>query len=147
MLHVTTDAMAKKNSKDRVRKWRDRQKKIGGRSLSCWLSLDAARNLDRIKALTGDTNSQAIADALEKQYQSVWYSKMTELKLNIQKQIEQGAKRWDVIRLYHEMIKLLRYDYSSAETVKTALNHLGVPNYNGKTGRWKIDQVRRLMNP
>jgi hypothetical protein len=136
-----------KNTKDRVRKWRDRQKKLGGRSFSCWLSLDAARNLDRIKALTGATNGQAIADALEKQYQSVWYSKVTELKLNIQKQIEQGAKRRDMTRLYHEMIKLLRYDYSSTEAVKAALNHLNVPDYNGKTGHWKIDQVRRLMNP
>ena len=136
-----------KNTKDRVQKWRDRQKKLGGRSLSCWLSPDASRNLDRIKALTGATNGQAIADAVEKLYQSVWYSKVTELKTNIQEQIERKANRQDMTRLYHKIIKILRYDYSSAETVKTALNHLGVPNYNGKTGRWKIDQVRRLMNP
>jgi hypothetical protein len=136
-----------KNTKDRVQKWRDRQKKLGGRNFSCWLSIDAARNLDRIKALTDATNSQAIADALEKQYQSVWYNKVTELKLNIQKQIEQGARRYDMSRLYYEMIKLLRYDYSSTEAVKSALNHLNVPDYNGKTGKWKIDQVRRLMNP
>jgi hypothetical protein len=136
-----------KQIKDRVRKWRDRQKEIGGRSFSCWLNPDAARNLDRIKALTGATNSQVITDALEKLYQSVWYGKVTELKLDIQKRIEQGAKRWDITRLYYEMIRLLRYDYSSTEAVKAALNHLNVPDYNGKTGKWKIDQVRRLMNP
>lgn len=136
-----------KNSKDRVRKWRDRQRELGGRSFSCWLSPDAARNLDRIKALTGATNDQAIADAVEKLYQSVWYGKVNELKTDIQARIEQGATRRDMTRLYHEMIKFLRYDYGSADAVKAALNHLGVPDYNGKTGKWKIDQVRRLMNP
>jgi hypothetical protein len=69
------------------------------------------------------------------------------LKTAIQEQISQGARRQDVTRLYYEMIKILRYDYSSAQAVKAALNQLAVPNYNGKTGNWKIDQVRRLMNP
>lgn len=46
---------------------------VSGRSLSCWLGLDAAHNLDRIKALTGATNDQAIADALGELYQSVWH--------------------------------------------------------------------------
>ena len=136
-----------KSTKDRVQKWRDRQKNRGGRSLSCWLSLDAARNLDRIKELTGATNDQTIADALGELYQSVWYRKVSELKTAIQEQISQGARRQDVTRLYHEMIKILRYDYNSAQAVKAALNQLAVPNYSGKTGSWKIDQVRRLMNP
>jgi hypothetical protein len=134
-----------KSTKDRVQKWRDRKKNQGGRSLSCWLGLDAARNLDRIKALTGATNDQAIADALGELYQSVWHRKIYELKSTIEEQISQRAKRQDVERLYHAMINLLRYDYSSAQAVKAALNQLAVPNYNGKTGSWKIEQVRRFM--
>jgi dihydroneopterin aldolase len=63
----------------------------------------------------------------------------------IEEQISQGAKRKDVARLYHEIIELLRYDYSSTQAVKAALNKLAVPNYSGKTGSWKVDQVRRLM--
>jgi hypothetical protein len=136
-----------KSTKDRVQKWRERQKKRGGRSLTCWLNASAARNFKLIKALTGATNDQTIADALGERYQSVWYRKVSELKTAIQEQISQGARRQDVTRLYYEMIKILRYDYSSAQAVKAALNQLAVPNYNGKTGNWKIDQVRRLMNP
>jgi hypothetical protein len=136
-----------KSTKDRVRKWRDRKKNRGGRSLSCWLDLDAARNLDRIKALTGATNDQTIADALGELYQSVWYRKVYDLKAAVEEQISQGAKRKDIARLYHELIELLRYDYSSAQAVKAALNKLTVPNYSGKTGSWKIDQVRRPMQP
>jgi len=134
-----------KEIKDRVQKWRNRQKKIGGRSFSCFLSPDAARNIDHIKALTGATNAQIVADAVEKLYQSVWFGKFTELKANIQEQIEQGAKRQDITRLHHEMIKLLRHDYSSEEDIKVAFNQLGVPDYSGKPGRWKISQIRILM--
>ena len=136
-----------KSTKDRVQKWRDRQKNQGGRSLSCWLSLDAARNLDRIKALTGETNDQTIADALEELYQSVWHRKVSELQTAIHEQISQGAERQDMTRLYRKIIKLLRYDYSSAKAVKTVLNQMAIPNYSGKTGNWRIDQVRHLMYP
>jgi hypothetical protein len=136
-----------KSTKDRVRKWRDRQKKRGGRSLTCWLDASAARNFKLIKAMTGATTDAIIADALDELYRHSWHTRLAVLLENLRKLQAQPTSKSDLTVVYQQLIAIIAYDTNSPAEIKKALNRLEVPNYNGQTGNWKIDQVRHLMNP
>jgi hypothetical protein len=47
--------------------------------------------------------------------------------------------------IYQDLIRIFQLDYDSAADIKKALNSFEIPNYSGKTGNWKINQVRELM--
>ena len=57
-----------KSVKKRVREWRERKAREGGRSLSTWLEPDTARMLDFLLGHYGETVSPVIARAIESLY-------------------------------------------------------------------------------
>jgi hypothetical protein len=134
-----------KTSRDRVKQLRERRKKSGGRTLSCWLERYTARKLDLIKEITGHTNDKIIKDALEQFYERVIFDTVAELRLQIQEKQKQKAQKPDLLLLYGNLIKNLQYQYIKLEDIKKALNSLGVPDLGGHSGNWKVDQIRQLM--
>ncbi len=134
-----------KTSQQRVSQLRERRKKSGGRSLSCWIELDTARKLDRIKIMTGNTNDTIIHDAIEQFYERVFFNTIAELNIKIQENQKAGAEKLELLLLYKELIKNLQFDYGPLEDLKKVLNHFGVPDLGGHTAKWKVDQIRNLM--
>jgi hypothetical protein len=57
-----------KTSKERVRKWREKQAKKGGRSLSTWLEPETAQMLDYLLKHYGETAAPLVARAIAALY-------------------------------------------------------------------------------
>jgi hypothetical protein len=130
-------------AKERMRKLRGKRE---GRALTVWLYPDADRRFRNIKAITGDGNDAIIAMALEGAYETVFFRRVHELAEQIRASQAVGAPKDQVTAFYRDLVAVLRLDFDTADGIKKTLNQLEVPNYSGKTGTWKVDQVRRLMN-
>jgi hypothetical protein len=96
--------------------------------------------------MTGTTTDAIIADALDELYRHNWHTRLTALLGKLRKLQAQATLKSDLTVVYQQLIAIIAYDTNSPAEIKKALNRLEVPNYNGQTGTWKIDQVRRLMN-
>ena len=130
--------------RERMQKLR---KKREGRSLSVWLYADTARMFKNIKTLTKDTNDAIVNKAIQEIYDTVFNRHCYELINKIQgMQNKPGqASRSGLTALYRELAGILHLDYPKAESIKKAFNSLNVPNYSGKTGTWRINQVRKFL--
>jgi hypothetical protein len=132
-----------KTSQERVKQLRERRKKSGGRSLSCWIELDTARKLDRIKEMTGSTNDKIIHDAIEQNYEKVFFDTVAELNFKIQEKHKQATEGLELVFLYKALIKTLQYDYGSMEELKKVLNHFEVLNPAGSVNQSKFWMLNR----
>lgn len=129
--------------KERVRELR---KKREGRSLSTWLYADEARMFKNIKELTGDTNDTIVNRAIREVYDSIFLTQCAKIIDTIKtRQKEAKPSRPELKKDYIKLIRILQLEYSSAKSLKDAMNRFDVPDYNGKAGTWKIAQVRKLM--
>ena len=129
--------------KERVRKFRENRE---GRSLSAWLSAEAERKFCAIKRLTQATNDAIVDMAINDVYDSMIVKRRSTIIAEIKTQL--SLPKPDTGRLsdlYKELIALLRLDLQADKDVKDALNRLKVPDDGGKTGAWKVSQVRRLI--
>ena len=52
-------------NRQRVKEWREKKSKEGGRSLSVWMKPEIAKKLDEIKAIAGESTSRLVARAIE----------------------------------------------------------------------------------
>jgi hypothetical protein len=128
--------------KERIRKMRQKRK---GQSLSVWLYPEAARVLKKIKKLTGQTNDEIVNLAVREVYSSVYFGQVNKRVELIRTKLSEKVSRNEMPPLYRDLIRIFQLDYDSAADIKKALNSFEVPNYSGKTGNWKINQVRELM--
>lgn len=51
-------------NRQRVKEWREKKSKAGGRSLSVWMEQSTAEKLDEIKAIAGESTSRLVARAI-----------------------------------------------------------------------------------
>ena len=128
--------------KERIRKMRQKRK---GQSLTVWLYPEAAHVFKKIKKLTGQTNDEIVNLAVQEIYHSVYYGLVNKSIERIRVKLSEEVPRIEMATLYRDLIRIFQLDYDSASGIKKALNSWEVPNYSGKTGNWKINQVRELM--
>jgi len=128
--------------KERIRKMRQRRK---GQSLTVWLYPEAANAFNKIKKLTGQTNDEIINLAVREIYHSVYYDQVNKRIKLIRTKLSEEVPRSEMATIYRDLIRIFQLDYDSAAGIKKAFNIFEVPNYSGKTGTWKINQVRELM--
>ena len=128
--------------KERMRKMRQRR---DGRSLAVWLYPEAANIFKKIKKLTGQTNDEIVNLAVKEIYNSIYYGQVNKLIERIRVKLSEEVPRIEMATLYRDLIRIFQLDIASAADIKKALNSWEVPNYSGKTGNWKINQVRELM--
>lgn len=130
-------------AKERTRKMRAKR---AGRSLSVWLYPPADTYLEKLRALTGEQNNAIVAMALESAYEKLFWEKVGELSLAVDELQDRSANRAELVPVYRELIAVLAVDYPEPGDLKTVLNQRGVPNMQGDTGKWRVEQVRRLMS-
>lgn len=128
--------------KERIRKMRQKRK---GQSLTVWLYPEAANVFKKIKKLTGQTNDEIVNLAVQEIYHSVYYDQVNKRVKLIRTKLSEEVPRSEMATLYRDLIRIFQLDYYSAADIKKALNSFEIPNYSGKTGTWKINQVRKLM--
>jgi hypothetical protein len=128
--------------KERIRKMRQKRK---GQSLTVWLYPEAAHVFKKIKKLTGQTNDEIVNLAVREIYNSIYYGQVNKRVERIRSKLNEKVSRSEMVLLYQDLIRIFQLDYDSAADIKKALNSFEVPNYSGKTGNWKINQVRELM--
>ena len=128
--------------KERIRKMRQRRK---GQSLTVWLYPEAASVFKKIKKLTGQTNDEIVNLAVREIYNSIYLVQVNKQVERIRAKLNEKIYRSEMVPLYRDLIRIFQLDYDSAAGIKKAFNSWEVPNYSGKTGTWKINQVRELM--
>jgi hypothetical protein len=128
--------------KERIRKMRQRRK---GQSLTVWLYPEAANVFKKIKKLTGQTNDEIVNLAVQEIYHSVYYGQVNKSIERIRVKLSEEVPRIEMATLYRDLIRIFQLDLDSEADIKKALNSWEIPNYSGKTGNWKINQVRELM--
>jgi hypothetical protein len=128
--------------KERMRKMRQKRE---GQSLTVWLYPEAARAFKRIKTLTGQTHDEIVNQAVRKAYNIVFLGQVNELVERIRAKLSEKASMSELAPLYQDLIRIFQLDYDSAADIRKAFNNLEVPNFSGKTGNWKINQVLELM--
>ena len=128
--------------KERVRKMRQKRK---GQSLAVWLYPEAANVFKKIKKLTGQTNDEIVNLAVKEIYNSIFYAQVNKSIERIRVKLSQKVPRIEMATLYRDLIRVFQLDFVSKTDIKKALNSWEIPNYSGKTGNWKINQVRELM--
>ena len=128
--------------KERIRKMRQKRK---GQSLTVWLYPEAANVFKKIKKLTGQTNDEIINLAVLEIYNSIYLAQINKQVERIRTKLSEKVSRSEMVPLYRDLIRIFQLDYDSAADIKKALNSFEIPNYSGKTGTWKINQVRELM--
>jgi hypothetical protein len=128
--------------KERIRKMRQKRE---GQSLSVWLYPEASRVLKKIKKLTGQTNDEIVNLAVREIYSSVYFGQVNKRVELIRAKLSEEVPRSEMATIYRDLIRIFQLDYDSAADIKKALNSFEIPNYSGKTGNWKINQVRELM--
>ena len=128
--------------KERIRKMRQRRK---GQSLTVWLYPEAANVFKKIKKLTGQTNDEIVNLAVKEIYNSIYLVQVNKRVERIRTKLNEKVSRSEMVPLYRDLIRIFQLDYDSAAGIKKAFNIFEVPNYSGKTGTWKINQVRELM--
>jgi hypothetical protein len=135
-------------AKDRMRKMRAKRQ---GRTLSIWLNEDAARIFKKLKTLTNDTNDAIVNMAIQDVYNTVFSNRCYAIidEIRAKQEAAGEAPGWKVeielTQLYKTIVEVMRLDYGTAEALKKALNAFSVPTPGGKTGAWKINQVRKFM--
>ena len=128
--------------KERIRKMRQRRK---GQSLTVWLYPEAANVFKKIKKLTGQTNDEIVNLAVREIYNSIYLAQINTQVERIRTKLSEKVSRSEMATIYRDLIRIFQLDYDSAVDIKKALNSWEVPNYSGKTGNWKINQVRELI--
>ena len=128
--------------KERIRKMRQKRK---GQSLTVWLYPEAAHIFKKIKKLTGQTNDEIVNLAVKEIYNSTYLAQINKQVERIRTKLSEKISRNEMVPLYRDLIRIFQLDYDSAAGIKKAFNIFEVPNYSGKTGTWKINQVRELM--
>ncbi len=128
--------------KERIRKMRQKRK---GQSLTVWLYPEAANVFKKIKKLTGQTNDEIVNLAVREIYNSIYLAQVNKQVERIRTKLNEKVSRSEMVPLYRDLIRIFQLDYDSASDIKKAFNIFEVPNYSGKTGTWKINQVRKLM--
>jgi hypothetical protein len=128
--------------KERMRKMRQKRK---GQSLTVWLYPEAANLFKKIKKLAGQTNDEIVNLAVKEIYNSIYYGQVNKSIEHIRVKLSEKVPRIEMATLYRDLIRIFQLDFNSAADIKKALNSWEVPNYSGKTGNWKINQVRELM--
>jgi len=128
--------------KERIRKMRQKRK---GQSLTVWLYPEAANVFKKIKKLTGQTNDEIVNLAVREIYNSIYLAQVNKQVERIRTKLNEKVSRSEMATIYRDLIRIFQLDYYSAADIKKALNSFEVPNYSGKTGNWKINQVRELM--
>jgi len=128
--------------KERIRKMRQRRE---GQSLTVWLYPEAAHVFKKIKKLTGQTNDEIINLAVREIYHSVYYDQVNKRIKLIRTKLSEEVPRSEMATIYRDLIRFFQLDNYSATDIKKFLNSFEIPNYSGKTGSWKINQVRELM--
>ena len=128
--------------KERIRKMRQKREE---QSLTVWLYPEAARAFKRIKKLTGQTNDEIVNQAVRKAYDSIHFDEINKRVELIRTKLSEEVPRSEMATIYRDLIRIFQLDYYSAANIKKALNSFEIPNYSGKTGTWKINQVRELM--
>jgi hypothetical protein len=83
--------------------------------------------------------------AVREIYNSIYYGQVNKRVERIRSKLNEKVSRSEMVLLYQDLIRIFQLDYDSAADIKKALNSFEVPNYSGKTGNWKINQVRELM--
>ena len=127
--------------KERIRKMRQKRK---GQSLTVWLYPEAAHVFKKIKKLTGQTNDEIINSTVREIYNSIYYGQVNKSIERIRVKLSEEAARIEMATLYRDLIRIFKLDFDSAADIKKALNSWEAPNYSGKTGNWKVNQVRAL---
>ena len=128
--------------KERIRKMRQKRK---GQNLTVWLYPEAAHAFKKIKKLTDQTNDEIVNLAVREIYHSVYYDQVNKSIERIRVKLGEEVPRSEMVPLYRDLIRIFKLDYDSAADIKKAFNIFEVLNYYGKTGTWKINQVRELM--
>ena len=128
--------------KERIRKMRQKRK---GQSLTVWLYPEAANVFKKIKKLTGQTNDEIVNLAVKEIYNSIYLVQVNKRVERIRTKLNEKVSRSEMVPLYRDLIRIFQLDYDSAAGIKKAFNIFEVPNYSGKMGTWKINQVRELM--
>ena len=129
-------------AKERIRKMRQKRK---GQNLTVWLYPEAANVFKKVKKLTGQTNDEIVNLAVREIYNSIYLAQINKQIERIRTKLSEKISRNEMVPLYRDLIRIFQLDYDSAADIKKAFNILEVPNYSGKTGTWKINQVRELM--
>jgi len=121
------------------------RQKREGQSLSVWLYPEATSVFKKIKKLTGQTNDEIVNLAVREIYNSIYLAQVNKQVERIRTKLNKKVSRSEMVPLYRDLIRIFQLDYDSAADIKKALNSWEIPNYSGKTGNWKINQVRELM--
>jgi hypothetical protein len=128
--------------KERIRKMRQKR---DGQNLTVWLYPEAANAFKKIKKLTDQTNDEIVNLAVREIYNSIYLAQVNKQVERIRTKLSEKVSRSEMTTLYRDLIRIFQLDYDSAADIKKAFNIFEVPNYSGKTGTWKINQVRELM--
>jgi hypothetical protein len=128
--------------KERIRKMRQGRK---GQSLTVWLYPEAAHVFNKIKKLTGQTNDEIINLVVKEVYNSTYLVQVNKQVERIRTKLNEKVSRSEMATIYRDLIRIFKLEYDSAAGIKKAFNIFEVPNYSGKTGTWKINQIRELM--
>jgi hypothetical protein len=83
--------------------------------------------------------------AVREIYNSIYLARVNKQVERIRAKLNEKVSRSERVPLYRDLIRIFQLDYDSASDIKKAFNIFEVPNYSGKTGTWKINQVRKLM--
>jgi hypothetical protein len=134
--------MAETPPAERMRKMRHRRQ---GRGLSCWLHPPADSYFRKLKKLTGATNDETISAALESGYRTLYWERVGELSLAIDELRAIASTRDDLTVVYRELVAVLAIDYPEPADIKTVLNQRRIPDYAGAVGKWRVDQIRKLI--
>lgn len=120
--------------------------KRSGRSLSVWLYAEEARMFKNIKSMTGDTNDNIIKDAIQDLYDKVLQEAVFSVGRKIRSELKKSVPSRVKLKIYYiDLVQILKLELTTPTLLKNELNRLKIPNYSGKVGKWRVSQVKTLL--
>jgi len=140
-------------SKNRVRKWREKKAKEGGRSLSVWLKPETAQMMDRLKKELKAENASVIAQAIKKLHEVTCNQEPPQIQaeekeelvslLDLITKVDQGIP---MAELKDDVAKLLKQREAEGDAdrdVAKSFNLMNLPTVSGEK-KWKVKEIRGL---
>jgi len=139
-----------KTAKERVRKWRNKKIKEGGRSLTAWLEPEIAKMFQFLTDYYGESTSFLVARAIKALYKLTLEKESSpktgsQLLAEITDKLEDGVPFQELKgTLLINWFRVMKAEGVSFKEMATMLNDAKVPTPTGK-GKWEEGMIPVLL--
>jgi tRNA(Ser,Leu) C12 N-acetylase TAN1 len=140
-------------STNRVKKWREKKAKEGGRSLSVWLKPETAQMMDELKKELKAENASVIAQAIKTLYEVTCNKEPPQAQaekkeepaslLDLITKVDQGTPMAELKDDVAKLLKQYEAQGDSDREVAKYFNSMNLPTVSGEK-KWKVKEIRTL---